>query len=110
MAAFPAALVPAVSSDITPDRGMQVYVTEGGGVRGQVNFAEALYFLDLVYEDLDDTDHDLILAHFDAGPTNDHTVVVRSDTYDVNYQAQPVVTEHRGILRTVQVSFIGTKQ
>ena len=52
----------------------------------------------------------LIDAHFDAGPTDDHTVVVRGITYDVNYQAQPVEIEYRGVLRTLQVNFIGTKQ
>lgn len=112
MAAFPSALVPSQASTIRPDRGLKTYTTEGGGVRGRVQYAEALYYLTLVYEDLDDTDHDLIISHFEnsGDPAGDHTVIVRSDTYDVNYIGQPEVVEHRGVLRTVEVSFIGTKQ
>ncbi len=114
MATFPATLEPSPASQINPDRGLKVSVTEGGGVRGRVQYAEALYFLSLVYPDLDDSQVDLVVgqpaSHFDAGPTDDHTVDVRGVTYDVNYQAQPAVTEYRGVLRTVRVNFIGTKQ
>jgi len=114
MAAFPSALVPSQASTIRPDRGLKTYTTEGGGVRGRVQYSEALYYLTLVYEDLDDAEVDLIVgdpsAHFDTDPTGDHTVIVRSETYDVNYMAQPEIVEHRGVLRTVEVSFIGTKQ
>jgi hypothetical protein len=110
MAAFPATLYPSPASAINVDRGMKTYTTQGGGVRGRVQFAEALYHLTLVYENLTDAEHDSIIDHFEAGPTDPHTVSVRAETYDVTYQNQPEVTEHRGILRTVQVAFIGTKQ
>lgn len=110
MAAFPAALVPSPRSTIKKDAGIRTHVTRGGGVRGRTLFAETLYQLTLVYELLNDTDHDLIITHYDGGPTTLHTVIVRAITFDVTYENEPQVSEHRGDLRTVVVVFRGTKQ
>lgn len=114
MAAFPAALIPSPRSGIRPDSGLKTYVTEGGGVRGRSQYTETLYYLQLVYELLTDAEYDLVLglpgSHYDTAPTGEHTVAVRGETYDVTYQNEPRVIEYRGDLRTLQVSFVGTKQ
>jgi hypothetical protein len=113
MATFPTTLTPSVDSTIAPDRGLQTTVTEGGGIRGRVQYAQALYYLNLIFEDLNDTEVALIVddpaAHFDTGPTSPHQITVRGVLYDVNYLGQPEVTDYHGVLRTMEVNLVGTK-
>ena len=107
MATFPAALEPSPESSIIPDAGIKPYVTEGGGVRGRIQYAEAVINLTLVYPDLTDAEVTLIDDHFALG-LGPHQVDARGVTYDVVYTAQPLTIEYHGNLRTIQVSFLGT--
>lgn len=108
MAAFPSTVEPSPDSKLVPRAGKKAYITEGGGLRGRAQFAATVYEMRLIYEDLNDTEHDAILAHFAAGKADLHTVGVRGVTYNVQYVEEPTVVEYNGVLRTLQVDFLGT--
>ena len=93
---------PGEATKISPDAGIVLFRTQGGGVRGRRDYASTRYRLRVVYDYLDSTDTAAVLSHFDGGPTTAHTITIDGVLYNFLYANRPRVKAYHGDRRTIE--------
>ncbi len=95
---------------VTPDAGIQFTNMADGTLRGFRDYAEEIYTISVEHFWLTAALRDMVIEHYDNGPTLVHVLVTDEGTFDVYYVNRPQITDKSGSLYMVASTFIGTKQ
>ena len=110
MASFPTFDGISPESNLNPDAGLNVRLSEGGNVHGRRAYDAAVYRMTIVYELLDSTDRATLDTFYETNKDSVNAVTIDGTTYDVLFTNKPMPTEYHGLYRTMACEVIGHEQ